>query len=64
MAKQIDVVFNHITRSRYPSSLTGTWRNGHDMEAWLIEAIDGATEEVLVAVQELSLPRIAGLPKH
>ena len=29
------------------------------MEAWLIEAIDGATEEVLVAVQELSLPRIA-----
>jgi len=30
-----------------------------DMEAWLIEAIDGATEEVLVAVQELSLPKIA-----
>ena len=29
------------------------------MEAWLIEAIDGATEEVLVAVQELSLPRVA-----
>ena len=30
-----------------------------NMEAWLIEAIDGATEEVLVAVQELSLPRVA-----
>ena len=29
------------------------------MEAWLIEAIDGATKEVLVAIQELSLPRIA-----
>ena len=29
------------------------------MEAWLIEAIDGATKEVLVAVQELSLPKIA-----
>ena len=29
------------------------------METWLIEAIDGANEEVLVAVQELSLPRIA-----
>ena len=29
------------------------------MEAWLIEAIDAANEEVLVAVQELSLPRIA-----
>ena len=29
------------------------------METWLIEAIDGATEEVPVAAQELSLPRIA-----
>ena len=28
------------------------------MEAWLIEAIDAANEELLVAVQELSLPRI------
>ena len=57
--KQIDVVFNHNARSRYRSPLTGDWRNGDDMEAWLIEAIDGATEEVLVAVQELSLPKIA-----
>ena len=56
---QIDVVFNHNARSRYRSPLTGDWRNGDDMEAWLIEAIDGATEEVLVAVQELSLPRVA-----
>ena len=39
--------------------MTGEWRNGDDMDAWLIEAIDGATEEVLVAVQELSLPRVA-----
>ena len=29
------------------------------METTADEAIDGATEEVLVAVQELSLPRIA-----
>ena len=29
------------------------------MNAWLIEAIDVANEEVLVAVQELSLPKIA-----
>ena len=57
MPEQIDVVFNHNARSRYRSPLTGDWRNGDDMEAWLIEAIDGATEEVLVAVQELSLPR-------
>ncbi|MCB4389685.1 phosphatidylserine/phosphatidylglycerophosphate/cardiolipin synthase family protein [Synechococcus sp. MU1617] len=59
MPKQIDVVFNHNARSRYRSPLTGDWRNGDDMEAWLIEAIDAANDEVLVAVQELSLPRIA-----
>jgi phosphatidylserine/phosphatidylglycerophosphate/cardiolipin synthase-like enzyme len=59
MPEQIDVVFNHNPRSRYRSPLTGKWRNGDDMEAWLIEAIDGANEEVLVAVQELSLPKIA-----
>ncbi|QNJ01259.1 competence protein [Synechococcus sp. A15-62] len=56
---QIDVAFNHNARSRYRSPLTGDWRNGDDMEAWLIDAIDGANEEVLVAVQELSLPKIA-----
>ena len=59
MPKQIDVVFNHNPRSRYRSPLTGEWRNGDNMEAWLIKATDGATEEVLVAVQELSLPRVA-----
>ena len=51
MPEQIDVVFNHNTRSRYRSPLTGDWRNGDDKEAWLIEAIDGATKEVLVAIQ-------------
>jgi phosphatidylserine/phosphatidylglycerophosphate/cardiolipin synthase-like enzyme len=59
MPEQIDVVFNHNARSRYRSPLTGDWRNGDDMEAWLIEAIDAAHEEVLVAVQELSLPKVA-----
>ena len=59
MPDQMNVVFNHNARSRYRSPLTGEWRNGDDMEAWLVEAIDGATEEVLVAVQELSLPRVA-----
>ena len=57
--EQIDMVFNHNTKSRYRSPLTGDWRNGDDMEAWLIEAIDDATKKVLVAIQELSLPRIA-----
>ena len=59
MTDQIDVVFNHNGTSRYRSPLTGDWLNGDDLEAWLIEAIDGATKEVLVAIQELSLPRIA-----
>ena len=59
MPKQIDVVFNHNARSSHRSPLTSDWRNGDDMEAWLIEAIDAANEEVLVAIQELSLPRNA-----
>ena len=29
------------------------------MKSWLIEAIDGATKEVLLAVQKVGLPRIA-----
>ena len=40
MPEQIDVVFNHDTRSHYRSPLTGEWRSGDDMEAWLIRAID------------------------
>ena len=59
LPEAIDVVFNHNATSRYRSPLTGAWRNGDDLEQWLIAAIDAANEEVLVAVQELSLPRIA-----
>ena len=59
MPEQIEVVFNHNTASRYRSPLTGNWRNGDDLEQWLIAAIDAANQEVLVAVQELTLPKIA-----
>ena len=59
MPELIDVVFNHNATSLYRSPLTRAWRNGDDLEGWLVAAIDGANEEVLVAVQELSLPRIA-----
>ena len=59
MPEQIDVVFNHNATSRYHSPLTGDWRNGDDLERWLIEAIEAANDEVLLAVQELSLPGIA-----
>ena len=53
--KQIDVVFNYnaISRYRSPSKATSA------MVTRLIEAIDAANEEVLVAVQELSLPSTA-----
>ena len=59
--EQINVVFIHNGTSRYRSRLilTGHWRNGDDLEEWLIAAIDAANEEVLVAVQELSLPGVA-----
>ena len=56
---QIEVLFNHSNNSSYRSPLTGRWRNGDDLEQFLIEAIEGAQREVLVAVQELTLPGIA-----
>ncbi|MCB4400585.1 phospholipase D-like domain-containing protein [Synechococcus sp. MU1625] len=59
LPNKIDVVFNHNATSRYRSPLTGAWRNGDDLEQWLISSIDAANQEVLVAVQEISLPRIA-----
>ena len=59
LPEEIDVVFNHNATSRYRSPLTGDWRNGDDLEQWLIATIDAAHNEVLVAVQELSLPRVA-----
>ena len=31
MPDQIGVVFNHNSRSRYCSPITGKWRNGDDM---------------------------------
>ena len=58
-AAQIEVLFNHSNNSSYRSPLTGRWRNGDDLEQFLIEAIEGAQREVLVAVQELTLPGIA-----
>ena len=38
MPEQIDVVFNHNGTSRYRSPLTGDWRNGDDLEEWLISS--------------------------
>jgi len=55
----ISVAFNHNASSRYRSPIDGQWRQGDDLEAFVLQAIAEAREEILVAVQELTLPRIA-----
>jgi phosphatidylserine/phosphatidylglycerophosphate/cardiolipin synthase-like enzyme len=55
----IRVAFNHREGQRYRSPVSGRWRQGDDMEAMVVEAIGAARQEVLVAVQELSLAGVA-----
>lgn len=55
----IRVAFNHDAQNRYRSPITGRWRQGQDLELFILEAIRGAQREILVAVQELSLPGVA-----
>ncbi|MEI8250544.1 MAG: phospholipase D-like domain-containing protein [Synechococcus sp. ELA057] len=55
----IQVAFNHRADGRYRSPISGQWRQGDDLEAMILEAIRAARAEVLVAVQELSLPAVA-----
>ncbi len=55
----INVVFNHRDGGRYRSPLTDQWRNGDDLEQFLVDAIHEAQQEILIAVQELSSPTIA-----
>jgi phosphatidylserine/phosphatidylglycerophosphate/cardiolipin synthase-like enzyme len=59
LPRGIEVVFNHRTAVRYRSPVDGQIRQGDDLESFLLDAIDSAQDEILVAVQELSLPRIA-----
>ena len=56
---QIQVVFNQREDSYYRSPISGQWRAGDNLEALILEAIGAARSEILVAVQELSLPAIA-----
>jgi phosphatidylserine/phosphatidylglycerophosphate/cardiolipin synthase-like enzyme len=56
---QIAVGFNHHQRNRYQSPISGEWRDGDDIEQMLVQAIELAQHEILVAVQELSTPTIA-----
>ena len=53
------VAFNHRADHHYRSPISQQERAGDDLEAMLLAAIDSARNEVLVAVQELTLPRVA-----
>lgn len=55
----IEVAFNHRAGNQYRSPVSGRWRQGDDLEAMVLRAIQEARQEVLVAVQELSLPKVA-----
>ena len=55
----ISVGFNHQQHNRYQSPITGGWRDGDDVEQILVQAIELAQYEILLAVQELSAPKIA-----
>jgi phosphatidylserine/phosphatidylglycerophosphate/cardiolipin synthase-like enzyme len=55
----IQVAFNHREGVQYSSPIHAEHRNGDNLEAFVIQAIEAAEQELLVAVQELSLPAIA-----
>jgi phosphatidylserine/phosphatidylglycerophosphate/cardiolipin synthase-like enzyme len=55
----IQVAFNHRGEVRYRSPVSGRWRQGDDLEELLLKSIAAARQEILVAVQELSLSRVA-----
>ena len=59
LPKGITVAFNHREDSHYRSPISGAQRNGDDLEALLLTTINSAEQDLLVAVQELSLPRLA-----
>ena len=55
----ISVAFNQRNDSHYRSPIHGEQRRGDNLEALLLQTIHSAKREVLVAVQELSLPAVA-----
>jgi len=55
----IEVAFNHRSDRHYTSPIDGRSRNGDDLESLLLETIQRADREILVAVQDLALPRVA-----
>jgi phosphatidylserine/phosphatidylglycerophosphate/cardiolipin synthase-like enzyme len=59
LPQNVQLHFNHRDGARYRSPLNGQWRNGDNLEEQLIRQIDAAKEEVLVAIQEVTLPQIS-----
>nr|WP_259736881.1 phospholipase D-like domain-containing protein [Synechococcus sp. CS-1329] len=55
----IELAFNHRADHHYRSPISGERRSGDDLEQMLLETIARAESDILVAVQELSLPRVA-----
>ena len=56
---QFQLHFNHRDAGRYRQPLNGQWRNGDNLEDHLIQQINAASDELLMAVQELTLPEIS-----
>ena len=59
LPQNFQIHFNHRDAGRYRHPLNGDWRNGDNLEKQLIKTINAAREEVLIAVQELTLPEIS-----
>ncbi|WP_371639348.1 phospholipase D-like domain-containing protein [Synechococcus sp. UW179A] len=59
LPKTIQLHFNHRDSRRYQDPRTGQWRNGDNLEEQLIGQINAAKQEVLMAIQELTLPQIS-----
>ena len=57
--QNFELHFNHRDAGRYRQPMDGHWRNGDNLERQLIKAIDTAKKELLIAVQELTLPGIS-----
>ncbi|CAK6692695.1 Cardiolipin synthase B [Synechococcus sp. CBW1107] len=59
LPEKVEVAFNQRADRHYRSPISGERRRGDDLEQLLLETIERAESDILVAVQELSLPRVA-----
>lgn len=59
LPRGFELAFNHRADTSYRSPISRQQRPGDDLEALLLRTIHGARSELLIAVQELSLPEVA-----